>query len=148
MLSERIAEQGIPVHRPSPGQVLRAGELEVEVMGPQRRYKHVNDQSIVLMVELAGTDFLMAADVQEVAQAELGHVQPDVLKVPHQGAATSDGRWLRANAGRLAVISVGPNDYGHPARWVEEVLTEAGARVIRTDQHGDVVVRPTPASSP
>ncbi len=148
MLMERIAEQGIPVHRPSPGQVLRVGELEVEVMGPQRRYKHVNDQSIVLMVELAGTDFLMAADVQEVAQAELGHIQPDVLEVPHQGAATSDGRWLRANAGRLAVISVGPNDYGHPARWVEEVLTEAGARVIRTDQHGDVVVRPTPASSP
>lgn len=147
MLIERIADQGIPVHRPSPGQVLRAGELEIEVMGPQRRYKHINDQSIVLMVNLAGTDFLMAADVQAVAQAELGDMQPDVLKVPHQGAATSDSQWLRANAGRLAVISVGPNDYGHPAPWVEAVLTEAGARVVRTDRHGDVVVRPTPPGS-
>lgn len=147
MLSERIAEQGIPVHRPSLGLVLRAGELEVEVMGPRRRYKHINDQSIVLMVELAGTGFLMAADVQAVAQAELGDIRPDVLKVPHQGAATSDRQWLRANAGRLAVISVGPNDYGHPAPWVEAVLTEAGARVIRTDRHGDVVVRPTPPHS-
>ena len=86
--------------------------------------------------------FLMAADVQKVAQAELGEVRPDVLKVPHQGAATSHGPWLRVNAGRLAVISVGPNDYGHPAPWVEAVLWEAGAQVIRTDQHGDVVVEP------
>ena len=147
VLRDRIAEEGIPVHRPSPGQVLRAGELEVEVIGPQRRYKHINDQSIVLIVHLAGTDFLMAADIQDVAQAELGEIRPDVLKVPHQGAATSDGRWLRANAGRLAVISVGPNDYGHPAPWVEAVLAEAGARVIRTDQHGDVVVQPTPPGS-
>ena len=147
MLSERIAAQGIPVHRPSPGLALRSGELVVEVLGPQRRYKHINDQSIVLMVGLAGTNFLMAADVEVVAQAELGDVRPDVLKVPHQGAATSDRRWLRTNAGRLAVISVGPNDYGHPAPWVETVLTEAGARVLRTDQHGDVVVRPTPPGS-
>ena len=114
------------------------------MIGPKRRYKHINDQSIVLTVHLAGTDFLMAADVQDVAQAELGDIRPDVLKVPHQGAATSDRQWLRANAGRLAVISVGPNDYGHPAPWVEAVLAGAGARVIRTDQHGDVVVRPAP----
>ena len=56
-------------------------------------------------------------------------------------------QWLRANAGRLAVISVGPNDYGHPVPWVERVLAEAGARVIRTDQHGDVVVKPPPLGS-
>ena len=140
VLSERIAEEGLSVYRPLPGQGVRAGELEVEVLGPARRYKHINDQSIVLMVALAGTTFLMAADIQEVAQAELGAVRPDVLKVPHQGAATSDPRWLKENAGRLAVISVGPNDYGHPVRWVEEALAEGGARVVRTDQHGDIVV--------
>ena len=34
----------------------------------------------MLMVNLAGTTFLMAADIQEVAQAELGEIRPDVLK--------------------------------------------------------------------
>ncbi|MCQ3805281.1 MAG: ComEC/Rec2 family competence protein [bacterium] len=140
MLRERIAEEGISVYRPVPGQGLRIAELGVEVLGPLRRYKHINDQSIVLMLDVAGTTFLLAADIQEVAQAELGAVRPDVLKVPHQGAATSDPSWLKENAGRLAIISVGPNDYGHPVRWVEEVLVEGGARVVRTDQHGDVVV--------
>ena len=145
ILSERIDEKGIEVHRPYPGQGLRAGELEIEVLGPLRRYQDVNDQSIVVLVDLGGTSFLMSGDIQEVAQQELGAIGPDVLKVPHQGAATSDRRWLKENAGRLAVISVGPNDYGHPAPWVEEVLAEGGARVVRTDHHGDVIVKPSTA---
>jgi competence protein ComEC len=142
ILQERLDELGIAIHRPLPGQGLRAGELAVEVLGPLRRYKDINDQSIVLMVDLDGTSFLMSGDIQEIAQLELGLIDPDVLKVPHQGAATSDPRWLKENAGRLAVISVGPNDYGHPAPWVERVLQEGGARVVRTDHHGDVVVKP------
>ena len=143
ILSERIEEKGIEVHRPFPGQGLRAGELAVEVLGPLRRYQDVNDQSIVVLIDLGGTSFLMSGDIEEVAQKELGVIGPDVLKVPHQGAATSDPGWLRQNAGRLAVISVGPNDYGHPAAWVEEVLAEGGAQVVRTDRHGDVIVKPT-----
>lgn len=142
ILRERIDEKGIAVHRPLPGQSLEAGELAIEILGPLRRYKDVNDQSIVLMVKLEGTSFLMSGDIQEVAQSELGFIGPDVLKVPHQGAATSDRRWLRENSGRLAVISVGPNDYGHPSPWVEQVLAEGGARVVRTDHQGDVVVKP------
>jgi competence protein ComEC len=63
-----------------------------------------------------------------------------VLKVPHQGAATSDPEWLAAVGADLAVISVGPNDFGHPADWVIETLIGSGATLKRTDQDGDVVV--------
>lgn len=38
------------------------------------------------------------------------------------------------------MISVGPNDFGHPAEWVVATLEQAGARVVRTDLAGDVVV--------
>ena len=74
-----------------------------------------------------------------VAQEELS-LRSDVLKVPHQGAATSDPSWLRQVGAELAVISVGPNSFGHPAAWVIETLEESGARVVRTDLAGDVVV--------
>jgi competence protein ComEC len=63
-----------------------------------------------------------------------------ILKVPHQGAATSDDGWLRDHAGHLAVISVGNNSFGHPSDRVIEILAESGAEVIRTDQEGDVVL--------
>jgi len=40
----------------------------------------------------------------------------------------------------VAVISVGPNDFGHPVGWVVSTLEESGATVVRTDAKGDVVV--------
>jgi beta-lactamase superfamily II metal-dependent hydrolase len=39
----------------------------------------------------------------------------------------------------LAVISVGPNQFGHPVEWVVDALEDTN-EVMRTDEHGDVVV--------
>jgi competence protein ComEC len=83
---------------------------------------------------------LLAGDIETVAQAELGHLRADVLKVPHQGAATSDPEWLRGVGADIAVISVGPNDFGHPVDWVIATLEESGSAVVRTDLDGHVPV--------
>jgi competence protein ComEC len=83
---------------------------------------------------------LLVGDIEVVAQRELRGLRADVLKVPHQGAATSDPDWLRQVGAEIAVISVGPNQFGHPAEWVIEILEDSGAQVLRTDQHGDVAV--------
>jgi beta-lactamase superfamily II metal-dependent hydrolase len=40
----------------------------------------------------------------------------------------------------LAVIEVGKNSYGHPTAETLGRLKEVGAKVMRTDQDGDVVV--------
>ncbi|MFO7547521.1 MAG: ComEC/Rec2 family competence protein [Acidimicrobiia bacterium] len=136
------AGAGVAVTRPPVGRVVDVGSIRLEVLGPRRRYAGPNDQSIVLRAHLAGMSVLLAADVEVVAQRELGSIRADVLKVPHQGAATSDARWLAESAAPLAIVSVGPNDYGHPADWVIEALEAAGSRVVRTDEWGDVVVRP------
>jgi len=131
---------GIPLITPLVGQEYRLGELRLVVEGPIRRYASPNDQSLVVMVEGPAASMLLPGDIEVVAQAELSHLRADVLKVPHQGAGTSDPFWLESVAARLAVISVGPNQFGHPAPWVIEVLESAGARVLRTDEIGDVVV--------
>jgi competence protein ComEC len=133
---------GVPVVKPPVGRSVDVGSIRLEVLGPRRRYAGPNDQSIVIRAHLAGMSVLLAADVEVVAQGELGRIPSDVLKVPHQGAATSDARWLIENAAPLAIISVGPNDYGHPSESVISTLGQAGSRVVRTDEWGDVVVRP------
>jgi competence protein ComEC len=74
------------------------------------------------------------------AQADLGPIRADILKVPHQGGATSSLDWLAAVEPRVAVVSVGENDYGHPASEVVDVLLSVGAVVVRTDEAGDVVI--------
>jgi competence protein ComEC len=139
-LVEELASAGVTVEVPGPGWEADVGAFRVDVLGPVRRYASVNDNSLVLRVTAGATTVLLTGDIEAVAQADLGHQPVDVLKVPHQGSITSDLDWLRALAPAVAVISVGPNDYGHPSSEVIATLEEAGAEVHRTDFEGDVVV--------
>ncbi|MEA1902691.1 MAG: ComEC/Rec2 family competence protein [Actinomycetota bacterium] len=135
-----LGEWAIPVEAPPPGRTMQLGSLRITVEAPLRRYSSPNDQSLVLSVEGPASSMLLAGDIETFAQADLGHLRTDVLKVPHQGGATSDPEWLAGVEARLAVISVGPNSFGHPAEWVIDVLEDSGAEVVRTDETGDVVV--------
>lgn len=139
-LVDKALAMGVPIERPTVGDRVTIGEDVIEVAGPVRRYAGPNDQSIVLMLEIGGVRTLLAGDIETVAQGELAFDGVDILKVPHQGAATSTSDWLQRHAGTLSIISVGSNDFGHPADWVVDTLSAAGARVLRTDQEGDVVV--------
>ena len=116
------------------------GEFRVDVLAPVRRYAEDNDGSVVLLVSVADTAVLLAGDIGVHAQGDLGSIQADVLLVPHHGAATSDLRWLADTPARLAVISVGPNTYGHPAPEVVATLEEAGVPVLTTWEEGDIAV--------
>jgi competence protein ComEC len=131
---------GIPVLQPSTGTRIGFGSLEIQVLGPERRYASPNDQSIVLLVTGRTRTMLLSGDIEVVAQADMNGVEVDVLKVPHHGGGTSDPGWLASTGADLAVISVGSNDFGHPVPWVIEVLEASGAVVQRTDVDGTVVV--------
>lgn len=140
MVAEAV-RSGAAVEVPAVGSRATLGGFSIEVIAPLRRYVSPNDGSLVLRVEAAGASVLFSGDIEAVAQAELGPLPADVLKVPHQGSATSDLGWIRNSAPRVAVISVGPNEFGHPSDLVIAALREAGAVVRRTDQEGTIVVR-------
>ena len=139
-LTSALRDYGVPIVEPQLGDSFRLGSLSLVVEGPLRKYASPNDQSLVLMVVGPERTMLLAGDIETFAQAELSYLRTDVLKVPHQGAATSDPDWLEVVGADLAVISVGPNQFGHPAEWVIEVLEASGAEVVRTDEVGDVAV--------
>jgi competence protein ComEC len=139
-LTTRFVSAGIDVSPPEVGDSYRLGALLLTVVGPERRYESVNDESIVLTVEGPRRTMLLAGDVETHAQDDLDGLEADVLKVPHHGGGTSDEGWLQAVDAGLAVISVGSNEFGHPVDWVIDSLESAGAEVLRTDVSGDVVV--------
>jgi competence protein ComEC len=104
-----------------------------------------NDASVVLLAEVRGVRILLTGDIEPEGQAALARslpgLQVDVLKVPHHGSRYQDEPWLLSLGARVALVSVGAdNDYGHPADSVLEPLEEAGTRVLRTDQDGDLAV--------
>ncbi|MDE0370739.1 MAG: ComEC/Rec2 family competence protein [bacterium] len=135
----RAAEQVTWVTIPSLG-VHRIGSIWLEVLGPARRYASPNDQSIAIRATVGGGTVLLSGDMERVSQADLDPPRVDVLKVPHQGAATSDPEWLVGTGASVAVVSVGPNRFGHPSEKLLATLRRAGMEVRRTDREGDVVI--------
>jgi competence protein ComEC len=139
-VAAEVAALGGVVESPSVGTAARVGNFTIEVLGPLRRYASPNDGSLVLLVEAAGASVLFSGDIEAIAQADLGPLPADLLKVPHQGARTSDFGWLEASSPSVAVISVGPNTFGHPSEEVIETLEASGAVVRRTDEEGTIVI--------
>lgn len=66
-----------------------------------------------------------------------------VVKVPHHGSRHQDPRLAAWAHAQWAVISVGENDYGHPAAQTLRAWQEAGSQVRRTDR-GMVVIDAAP----
>lgn len=139
---EELAAAGSQIKQPDVGWSVVLGGMSVEVVGPLRRYASENDGSIVL---LAGTRsipgyVLLTADIEAVAQRELGPQTVPIFKVPHHGSATTDLAWLSQVDASVAVVSVGSNTFGHPNGAVIDLLVESGATVKRTDIAGDVAI--------
>ena len=87
---------------------------------------------------------LSLKDIEAAAERDLLARGPglsaDVLKVPHHGSRTSTTPEFLAKVGpRLGLVGVGRrNRFGHPAGEVMARLASSGARVFRSDRHGDV----------
>lgn len=125
------------------------GGARLEVLWPCPRYDPglgLNDNSLVLRLSYGQHDVLLTGDIEAEAEARLvanGLILPvDVLKVPHHGSRTSStAPFVDAARPSVAVISSGAgNRYGHPSPLVLERLRASGARILRTDRGGGVIV--------
>jgi competence protein ComEC len=106
-----------------------------------------NAASVVLMAEYRGVRVLLTGDAERDVEAKLVRrfgdgLRADVLKVGHHGSATSSTPGLLDSVSpTIALISVGAgNRYRHPNPEVLRALQGRGARVLRTDDDGTVVV--------
>lgn len=101
-----------------------------------------NDDSLVYVLE-SKFNFLFLADVSSQAEKMLVKRYPelkiDVLKVAHHGSDTSSSNelLLRFNP-KIALISVGKNNYGHPSMNVIKRLDALAIHSLNTLVDGDV----------
>ncbi len=98
-----------------------------------------NAGSLVIRFEYGETSFLLTGDLPREEFA-LGKIAPvTVLKAAHHGSrfSTSDA-FVDMVQPKEAIISVGPNTYGHPHPSVMERLQKRGVRIHRTDEEGSI----------
>ena len=137
---------------------LRAGDriawngIDVSVLAPRPDYANpggpINNDSLVMRMQFGQASALLEGDAEAPSEhamvdASLGGLGPQVgpdtlLKVGHHGSRTSTTpEFLALAAPQDAVISVGlRNTFGHPRPEIIQRLTDAHARLFRTDEFG------------
>lgn len=145
---QAVADEHLRVAAPRAGDSYTVGGVRLDVLGPwacaHGTNSDPNNDSLVIRLTYREDAVMFPADAEEPLQQQIldagEPLAAVVLKCPHHGGATSLVDFFDAVAPELAVVSVGPNDYGHPVPEVLDELRAAGARVMRTDRAGDVMV--------
>ena len=162
--------EGIEVPRHGPTQLLRAaaavggsrlqhrragesfewGGARVRVLHPPapdwERPRIRNDDSVVLEIVSGDVALLLTGDISTEVERQIAPLltpaRTRVLKVAHHGSRTSTSRELLAAwPPQIALISAGRgNTFGHPAPEVIRRLEASGARIYRTDRHGQITL--------
>ena len=117
---------------------------------PTLNYSEDNSASVVFLVRYGQTRYLFTGDLPDTAEAAMlaragaGSWPVDVLKVAHHGSKyATTAAFLATVMPKVAVISVGPNSYGHPAQETLDRLAAIGALVYRTDLSGTIMLSAT-----
>ena len=145
-------DAGVEWHRVHPGDELDVDGVAIEFLAPDSAWTaslgDPNEASTIALVRFGLVRFLLVGDAEQAEEGWLldqarSELHADVLKVGHHGSSTSTSdEFLAAVHPSAAIISVGAdNPYGHPSADVLAALNRAGARVVRTDQLGTIVVR-------
>lgn len=129
--------------------------LRLRVLGPKNQFLAATSPggkigensefgSLVIVVSYENFHALLTGDTQarELRDAlEAFGSQIDILQVPHHGSKTGlTNEILEGVKPGLAVISVGRNKYGHPAKSTLSLLANYRISLLRTDQAGDIEI--------
>ncbi len=152
-------EAGVQVQGVEKGDTIPIGSgMKLKVLAPaapesieaarlQSNRRGSNAHSLIMRLSVAnGFSMLLTADCDRQGEQELlssGQLlQADILRAAHHGSnATTGLPFLNAVEPQLALISVGRNDYGHPAPALLDRLGQQSVDLIRTDLQGAVVIR-------
>ncbi len=133
------AAKNIPVKYMTAGESITVDNTVLRFLGPPADMvsRELNEHSLVFVLDYGTFDALFTGDATFSESVE----PVEVLKVPHHGSKTGmNEAFLNRLKPTLAVISVGKNNYGHPAQEALNLLQTVGARVLRTDEEGDIEV--------
>jgi competence protein ComEC len=148
--SQTMRSAAVPIERVGAGDVMRFGEVAVEVLWPTPTETvdapWRNNDGTVLRIRYGNQTFLFAADVEKEAEARIlktqGDLRSNIVKVAHHGSKTSSTQsFVDATRPSVVVISVGRTSiFGHPNKEVVDRWRASGAQVMTTGEKGTISV--------
>ena len=143
-----IEKKGLRITVPKVGDAFSAGIIKFTVLAPGKKFKDLNNMSIVVRMVYGETSFLFTGDAEDKSENQMLKtglpLRSDVLKVGHHGSRTSTtDDFLDAVAPSVAVVSCGKdNTYNHPNKETLAKLAKPERKItlFRTDRDGTVVI--------
>lgn len=95
MFIKAVKNKKITVEYPT-NQKFTIGGAAVEILGPNKIYKHTNDNSVVARVAAGKFSMLLAGDEEKAEETDLLPKMTPVTvdKVSHHSSSTSSGQYL------------------------------------------------------
>ena len=121
------------------------GSLRLELVAPIGSGS-VNERGIIILGTIGDFDVIITGDVDAAMERRLllrrELSRQELLIVGHHGSRHSTSEeFLDAVEPVVAFISVGQNNFGHPAEETLERLDASGAVIYRTDLQGNIEAR-------
>lgn len=148
MIIEKANRFNIPIILSQLGDYYRLGDLFLKVLNPDPEYRKIsrNENSLVIKAEYHNFSVLLTGDLEEEGERRLLNkdilLNSTILKLGHHGSnSSSSDLFLKAVSPQNGIISVGRNNYGHPADEVIERSQKYGIGLWRTDEQGAIKVK-------
>jgi len=118
------------------------GSLKLELVAPFGSGS-MNERGIIILGSIGDFDVIITGDIDAATERRLlmrrDISRRELLIAGHHGSYRSTSEELLAAVEPVVTfISVGRNNFGHPADEVLERLDAAGAVIYRTDLHGSI----------
>ena len=144
-------DENITYYQARADDIIRLGpDLEILVLNSLNllaygNESNFNNHSIVLKLLYKNTGFLFTGDIEEIVEIDLlsqkDLLRSDILKVAHHGSITSSTElFMEKVQPKVAIISVGLNNFNHPHEEVVKRLKDQCQQVFRTDRNGTVLI--------
>jgi len=144
VLEKEVGGRGIRTYTITKGTRVRYGKIYLDIVSPQEAIKggESNNNSLVIDLKYASFEAILTGDApKEILNQISVNVPLEYVKLSHHGSKTgTDAVALDNFMPKLAIISVGKNNYGHPNEEVMKLLKERNIKTLRTDEMGDIVL--------
>ncbi|HWQ30937.1 MAG TPA: DNA internalization-related competence protein ComEC/Rec2, partial [Negativicutes bacterium] len=144
-LLELCTRKGVRIYRLGKGDSIGLdGGVRLDFLLPGSvAMEDENQNSLVGLLTYGRFKTLLSGDIGSIMEACLAQeaIASSILKVPHHGSATSSSaEFLGAVKPYISIVSVGNNNFGHPAPETVKRLDAYSGKVYRTDEAGAVTI--------
>lgn len=143
VLEAEVKKKNIGLNFLNSNMVFKIADCRFDILNPELNdlKEDRNENSIVFLLTHQNNSFLFTGDLSKEGENKIIQkyklAEVDVLKAGHHGSKTSSGgRFLDQINPKIIIISVGRNNFGHPAAEVIDRYNKKSISYLRTDQQG------------